>query len=92
MIINFKHKGLEQFFLKGKSAKINPKHVIKLRLIIAKLHTSMDIKDMGFPGSNLHSLKGDKKDYWSVSVNGNWRVIFRFKNENAYDVDYIDYH
>ena len=38
------------------------------------------------------SNKGDKKDYWSVSVNGNWRVIFRFKNENAYDVDYIDYH
>jgi len=92
MIINFKHKGLEQFFLKGKSAKINPKHITKLRLIIAKLHTSVDIKDMDFPGSNLHPLKGDKKDYWSVNVNGNWRVIFRFHNENAYDIDYIDYH
>ncbi len=92
MIINFKHKGLEQFFLKGKSAKINPKHMTKLRLIIAKLNTSVDIQDMDFPGSNLHPLKGDKKDYWSVKVNGNWRVIFRFKNENAYDVDYIDYH
>ena len=92
MIINFKHKGLEQFFLKGKSAKINPKHMTKLRFIVAKLHTSVDIKDMDFPGSNLHPLKGDKKDYWSVSVNGNWRVIFRFKNENAYDVDYVDYH
>lgn len=92
MIINFKHKGLEQFFLKGKSAKINPKHLIKLRLIIAKLHTSVNIKDMDFPGSSLHPLKGDKKDFWSVSVNGNWRVIFRFENENAYDVDYIDYH
>jgi len=92
MIINFKHKGLEQFFLKGKSAKINSKHMTKLRLIIAKLHTSVNIRDMDFPGSNLHPLKGDKKDCWSVSVNGNWRVIFRFKNENAYDVDYVDYH
>lgn len=92
MIINFKNKGLEQFFLKGKSAKINPKHMTKLRLIIAKLNTSIDIQDMDFPGSNLHPLKGDKKDYWSVKINGNWRVIFRFNNENAYDVDYVDYH
>lgn len=92
MIKTFKHKGLEQFFLKGNTAKINANHISKLRLVIAKLNTSVSIQDMNFPGSNLHLLKGGKKGYWAVNISGNWRVTFRFDNENAYDVDYIDYH
>jgi len=92
MINNFKHKGLQKFFLSGETAKIKKSHVKKLELILAKLNTSVQVTDMNFPGSNLHSLKGDKKGFWSVSVNGNWRVIFRFHNEHAYDVDYLDYH
>ena len=47
---------------------------------------------MNFPGSGLHKLKGDHQEYWSVSVNGNWRLIFRFENGDVYDVDYLDYH
>jgi proteic killer suppression protein len=47
---------------------------------------------MNFPGSNLHPLKGKKREYWAISISGNWRIIFRFEKENAYDVDYIDYH
>lgn len=47
---------------------------------------------MDFPGAGLHPLKGDKKEFWSVSISGNWRLIFRFENGHAYDVDYIDYH
>ncbi len=92
MIFNFKHKGLEAFFLKGSTAKINRNHANKLRLVLAKLNTSMSINDMNFPGSNLHPLKGEKKGYWAINISGNWRIIFRFDNENAYDVDYVDYH
>jgi toxin HigB-1 len=92
MIMSFKHKGLELFFSKGSTAKINKNHANKLRLVMAKLNTSFSIDDMNFPGSNLHPLKGEKKGYWAVSINGNWRVTFRFENENAYDVNYIDYH
>ncbi len=92
MIKTFKHKGLELFFRKGNAAKINAKHIAKLRLVIAKLNTSVSIHDMNFPGSNLHLLKGEKKGFWAVTINGNWRIIFRFENENAYDVDYLDYH
>lgn len=47
---------------------------------------------MNFPGAGLHPLKGDLAGFWSVKVNGNYRIIFRFENENAFDVDYIDYH
>lgn len=92
MIRNFKHKGLEAFFLRGRTNKINQKHARKLQLILAKLNTSIDINDMDFPGSNLHLLKGERKGFWAVNVSGNWRITFRFENENAYDVDYVDYH
>ncbi len=92
MIITFKNKALHILFEKGDASKIKPNHVKRLRLVLAKLHTADNIKDMDFPGSGLHSLKGSKKNFWSISVSGNWRLIFRFEKNNAYDVDYLDYH
>jgi len=50
------------------------------------------LADMNYPGSGFHSLKGDKKNFYSVHVNGNWRVVFRFEDMNVFDVDYLDYH
>jgi proteic killer suppression protein len=47
---------------------------------------------MNLPGLSLHPLKGSLKNYWSVSVSGNWRVIFRFEDGYVLDVDYLDYH
>ncbi|MFQ5794720.1 MAG: type II toxin-antitoxin system RelE/ParE family toxin [Candidatus Bipolaricaulia bacterium] len=92
MIESFKHKGLRRFFEKGDSSKIQQAHIRRLRLILTQLHAAKEIRDMNFPGSNLHMLTGDKKGFWSVSVSGNWRVIFRFEDGHAYDVDYLDYH
>ena len=46
---------------------------------------------MGLPGYRLHPLKGKLKGFWSVTVSGNWRIIFRFKDGNAHDVDFVDY-
>jgi proteic killer suppression protein len=92
MIITFKHKGLKTYFETGNGSKIKQDHTKRLRLILAKLQSAEEIKDMDFPGSGLHSLKGDKKNYWSVSISGNWRLIFRFEKGYAYEVDYIDYH
>lgn len=92
MIISFKHKGLESFFLEGNTSKIQHKHVKRLRLILALLNAAREIKDLNFPGSNLHSLKGDLKDFWSITVSGNWRIIFKFEKGDIYLVDYLDYH
>lgn len=92
MIQSFKHKNLQLYFEKGDSSKLKQSHLNRLRLILAKLHTAAAIKDMDFPGSGLHPLKGDKKDFWSLHVSGNWRLIFRFEKGDAYDVDYLDYH
>lgn len=92
MIMTFKHNGLRAFFLYGKSGKIQPGHVKKLRLLLASLYTAVAILDMNFPSSGLHQLKGNMKGFWAISVSANWRIIFRFERENAYDVDYVDYH
>ena len=48
--------------------------------------------DLDLPGYRLHALKGDCKGYWSVTISGNWRIIFRFEDGNALDVDLVDYH
>ncbi len=47
---------------------------------------------MNLPGFGLHELKGREKGLWSVSVSGNWRVVFRFEGNDAVSVDYLDYH
>jgi proteic killer suppression protein len=52
----------------------------------------MEAKDMNFPGSNFHSLKGNLKGFYSVHVNGNWTIIFKFESNEATSIDLIDYH
>lgn len=47
---------------------------------------------MQVPGYDLHKLSGNLKDFWSVKVNGNYRIIFSFEGENVCNVDYLDYH
>lgn len=92
MIENFKHKGLEKFFYTGFKKGIQPDQAQKLADILDRLDATVIINDMDYPCSFLHPLKGNLKGYWAVKVSGNWRIIFEFKNGNAYDVDYIDYH
>ena len=60
-------------------------------MILAALDTSLEIKDMDIPGFKLHPLKGKLKGRWSVSVSGNWRITFEFRDGNAYVLDYEDY-
>ncbi|MGQ0571966.1 MAG: type II toxin-antitoxin system RelE/ParE family toxin [Armatimonadota bacterium] len=92
MIQDFKHKGLEQFFLRGSKAGIQAKHADRLRLILASLHAATTPQDINLPGLSLHELKGDRKGTWAVKVSGNWRVTFVFRGEHAESVDYEDYH
>ena len=91
MIKNFKHKGLKKLYETGSRQGINPRHAVRLRLILARLDASQTPQDMGLPGLNLHPMIGDYKGSSAVFVSGNWRVIFRFENNNAVDVDYVDY-
>ncbi len=92
MIVNFCHKGLEVFFRTGSKAGIQPHHATKLRLILTMLDNAKRPEDMNAPGWHLHSLTGNLVGHWSVRINGNWRVTFRFEGEHAELVDYQDYH
>lgn len=92
MIKSFKHAGLEKFFTTGSKAGIQPAHANKLAQQLAMLHRSEKPEDMNFSGWNLHPLKGDQAGQWSVKVNGNWRMTFRFEDGDAYIVNYQDYH
>ncbi len=92
MIRSFRHRGLKALY-DGKTARrVAPAHVEKLRDILAVLDRSRRPDDMNVPGFRLHSLKGSLAGFWAVSVSGNWRLIFRFENGDAVDVDYFDYH
>jgi toxin HigB-1 len=91
-IKTFKHKGLKKFFETGTKSKINEAHIKKLELILDLLDSANNVHDMNFPGSNFHPLKGEFKNFYSIHVSGNWVVIFQFKGNDAYDVDYLDYH
>lgn len=92
MIKSFRHDGIEQFFRTGSKAGINPQHAKRLRLQLGRLDAARSARDMLMPGWNCHELKGDLKGYWSVSVSGNWRLIFAFDGVDAANVDYVDYH
>ena len=92
MITSFARKGLEKFFYDGNKRGIQAKHASKLADILDLLDAAATIQDMNFPGSHLHQLKGKLRGLWSVRVSGNWRIVFRFKNGDAFDVDYLDYH
>ncbi len=92
MIKSFNHKGLEKFFYEGDKSGIQANHSRKIADILDRLDASISAADMNYPGSNLHRLKGNLKDHWSVKVSGNWRITFEFIDQNAYVVNYQDYH
>ncbi|HWZ50466.1 MAG TPA: type II toxin-antitoxin system RelE/ParE family toxin [Granulicella sp.] len=92
MIKTFRHAGLEKFFKEGSKRDINPDHAAKLSAQLTTLNAARDHADMNLPGWNLHPLRGEMAGHWSVKVNGNWRITFRFEDEDAILVDYQDYH
>jgi proteic killer suppression protein len=92
MIRSFQHKGLKRLFEDDDSRGVNAEHVEKLLDILDALDTAKTVADMDLPGFRLHPLKGELKGSWAVTVRANWRVVFRFADGEALDVDYIDYH
>jgi len=92
MIKSFGHKGLEAFHRMGQTKGVQQAHIKRLRIFLALLEAAGIVSDMETPGSGLHALRGDLQGFWSVKISGNYRLIFRFENGNAYDVDVVDYH
>jgi toxin HigB-1 len=92
VIGNFRHKGLRQLFELDSPKGVNAEHVRKLKQILALMQVAERIEDLEVPTFRLHALKGDRKGWWSITVRANWRVVFRFANGIALDIDLVDYH
>ena len=92
MIRSFRHKGLERFFVTGSRKGILPEHADKIARILDRLDASVSPNDMNLAGYRLNELKGQDAGTWSVTVNANWRITFEFKGQDAFVVDYRDYH
>lgn len=92
MIRSFRHKGLKRLYEDDESKGVQADHLEKIGNILAVLNAAEKPEDMNLPGFGLHRLRGDLKGFWSVTVRANWRIIFRFENGAAYDVDLVDYH
>lgn len=94
MIKSFKHKGLRLLWEEGKTSKLPAEQISRIERMLEVIDSATDVPDDfgAFPNWNTHKLSGDLKDYWSVKVNKNYRIIFRFDGQYAHDIDYVDYH
>lgn len=92
MIGSIKHRGLAGLCYNDQTKGLKQSLVKRLRQILALLASAQVVEDMDIPGLKLHPLKGDLVGFYSVSVSGNWRVVFRFENGEATNIDLIDYH
>ncbi len=92
MIVSFRHKGLEAFFRAGTQAGIQPIHAKRLREMLTALHAASSPGDLARPSWRLHGLSGDRAGFLAMTVQANWRLVFRFDETNVELLDYIDYH
>ncbi|TWD43757.1 type II toxin-antitoxin system RelE/ParE family toxin [Pseudomonas sp. SJZ131] len=92
MIKSFRHKGLRGFYESGSTRGIRANHANRLSRMLQFMDRAVMPGDLDLPGWRLHPLKGELIDYWSLSVSGNWRIIFRFIGSDIELVDYLDYH
>ena len=95
MIAHFRHKGLRQLHEDGNAKGVPSAMADKLRKLLFALETAETLEQLGrFPGWKLPPLKGDMTGFWSLTVTGNWRLIFRYGEETntASELDLIDYH
>ncbi len=64
----------------------------KIERVLSAIDAAGSPRELDLPGFRPHPLKGDMQGVWSLTVYGNWQIIFRFENGDAFDVDLVDYH
>lgn len=92
MILSFRHKGLRRLYEDDEARGVRADQLARLRRVLLLLDGISLATEANLPGYRLHSLKGDLEGFWSISVSGNWRVIFRMHGSDVAEVDLIDYH
>ena len=92
MIRSFKRRGLKRLYERDDRSGIRPDLLETVDRILTVLDSAVAAQALDVPRYRLHPLKGDMKGFWSVTVRANWRIVFRFEGNDAFDVELIDYH
>lgn len=95
MIGSFGDRRLKRLFEQGEVRRLDPRDVDRIRLILQRLNLALHIDDLklhSYRLHRLHRLTGDRAGFWSITVRANWRIIFRFENGRAHEIELIDYH
>ena len=93
MIKTFADKHTRDIYVKGKSRRIQPDLIKRAIRRLEYIDLAIRLEDLKVPSSNrLHALRGNRKGQHAISINDQWRICFRFKDGDAYDVEVTDYH
>jgi len=92
VIATIKHRGLKKLYQTGDATGLSPSQVHRLEDVLGHLDAATTPADLDLPGYRLHPLKGNLKGFWSITITGNWRVIFRMSDGEVSEVDLVDYH
>jgi len=93
VIQSFADSETERFFTTGRSRRLPPQIRARAAMRLTQLDAATQLEDLKQPPSNrLEALKGDRKGQWSIRINDQWRICFKFVSGDAYDVAIVDYH
>jgi proteic killer suppression protein len=93
MIRSFANAETERLFATGRSRRLPTEIIKRAAMRLTQLDAATSIEDLRFPPSNrLEMLKGERRSQWSVRINDQWRICFRFVDGDAFDVEIVDYH
>ena len=92
MIRSFRHRGLKRYYEHDDPRYLPAALVGRIGRILGLMNAADSLDGLTLPALRLHKLTGDLKGYWSVSVTGNWRIIFTFEDGEFHNLELIDYH
>jgi toxin HigB-1 len=92
VIKGFRHRGLQRLYERDDPRGIRPDLLGKVQNVLSILDAAASPRSLDLPGYRIHPLKGARAGFWAVTVRANWRIIFTFRDGDAYDVELIDYH
>ncbi len=92
MIRSFKHRGLKRLYERGDYSRVPSDHLDRIEDVLARLDVAGVPADLDLPGYGLHPLRGKFRGFWAVKISANWRIIFRLKGGDVFDLNLIDYH
>ena len=93
MIKSFANSKTRRFYEEGKASKFRSMRIEAAEDLLAALDAAVSLQDLSpLKSVGLHKLTGDRSGQWAMTINGPWRICFKFKGGDAYDVEITDYH